>query len=300
MATLKEYYEKDFAHVFKLHVKISLNGKAIEGCVLYDFIAYCSFLAVYTGSQVSSIDEFLHLIKTIAKGGNVVFDNLITLPSAKTFDGEIQLRNQNTFEILTRSWGENEWKASIQLPATKRVFIYSENDLSEDHLRRLHSEAANVNAECEFRSIRHAVARGKFEKPLAFICHDSRDKERVALKVALGLQTLKCPVWYDEFSLKVGDHLRLSIEKGLKECRKCILILSPNFFSNSGWTKTEFDSIFSRQILEQSNLVLPIWVDVSAKDVYEYSPSLTLVKGITWNDKNIEVICKELFRAVDN
>lgn len=35
---------------------------------------------------------------------------------------------------------------------------------------------------------------------------------------------------YHEFSLKVGDKLRESIEKGLKDCRKCILVLSPNFF----------------------------------------------------------------------
>ncbi len=63
-------------------------------------------------------------------------------------------------------------------------------------------------------------------------------------------------MWYDEFSLRVGDNLRDSIEKGLKECRRCILVLSPNFISNKGWTKTEFDSIFTRQILEEERLVL--------------------------------------------
>jgi hypothetical protein len=36
-------------------------------------------------------------------------------------------------------------------------------------------------------------------------------------------------VWYDEFSLKVGDSLRESIEKGIKECKKCILILTQNY-----------------------------------------------------------------------
>ena len=68
---------------------------------------------------------------------------------------------------------------------------------------------------------------------------------------------MRCPVWYDEYSVKVGDSLRASVEKGLKESKKCVLILSPNFLSNTGWTKTEFDSIFTRQILEGSNIVPP-------------------------------------------
>src|SRR5689334_5453471 len=72
--------------------------------------------------------------------------------------------------------------------------------------------------------------------------------------------------------LKVGDNLRDSIERGLKETRKCILILSPHFLSNTGWTKVKFDSVFTREIMEGSGVVLPIWHNVSAKEVHEYSP----------------------------
>jgi TIR domain len=97
----------------------------------------------------------------------------------------------------------------------------------------------------------------ELEKPLAFISHDSKDKREVAGPIAVGLQKLMCPVWYDEFSLNVGDHLRESIERGLKEAKKFVLILSPNFFSNNSWTKTEVNSIFTREILEQKSVVLP-------------------------------------------
>lgn len=88
----------------------------------------------------------------------------------------------------------------------------------------------------------------------------------------------KGPVWYDEFSINIGDNIRDSIEKGLKECKKCILVLSPNFISNKGWTKIEFDSIFTRQILEEQKLVLPVWYKVTEDDVYNYSPSLLNIK----------------------
>jgi len=105
---------------------------------------------------------------------------------------------------------------------------------------------------------------------LAFISHDSRDKEMFVRELAYELIKNHCMVWYDEFSLKVGDSLRVSIEKGLQEAKKCILVLSPNFLSNEGWGLAEFDSIFSREILEKKNVILPVWLNVTVKDVYKY------------------------------
>ncbi len=138
------------------------------------------------------------------------------------------------------------------------------------------------------------------EKPLAFISHDSRDKEAVAKKIAFGLQRMLCPVWYDEYSLKVGQNLRESIEAGLKECKKCVLVLSPNFISNKGWTKKEFDSIFTREILEEQQLVLPVWFNVTKQQVYEYSPSLLNVKGVVWGELGGDEVCRRLHDAISS
>ena len=107
-----------------------------------------------------------------------------------------------------------------------------------------------------------------------------------------------CPVWYDEFSLKVGDNLRESIEKGLKECKKCILILSQNFIANNGWTKKEFDSIFTREIVEEKKLVLPVWYKVTKECVYDYSPSLLNVKGADWEMLGEDEVCRQLHRVI--
>ena len=143
-------------------------------------------------------------------------------------------------------------------------------------------EAEKLGHKLQFRSQDYVSARTKFETPLAFISHDSREKDEVAKPITINLQRMLCPVWYDEFALKVGDNLRESIEKGLKDCKKCVLILSPNFFSNKGWTKKEFDSIFTREIIEESQLVLPVWFGVTKQQVYDYSPSLLNVKGLDW------------------
>jgi hypothetical protein len=92
--------------------------------------------------------------------------------------------------------------------------------------------------------------------------------------LAIELSGLMCPVWYDEFSLQVGDSLRTTIEKGLKETKKCVLVLSPSFLSNGGWGKAEFDSVFTREILQGTNVILPVWHNVTVREVYEYSPRL--------------------------
>lgn len=104
-------------------------------------------------------------------------------------------------------------------------------------------------------------------------------------------------MWFDEYSLKVGDNLRESIGKGIKECRRCILVVTPNFLSNTGWTRTEFESVFTREILERSNVVLPVWHGVDVKEVYKYSPSLANKKAVIW-EVGIEEVARQLHRVL--
>jgi hypothetical protein len=182
--------------------------------------------------------------------------------------------------------------------ASRRIFVHSETDLCSEDLRKLKVKAKEFGHDLQFRAEKFRMEKSMYEHPLAFISHDSRDKDEVAKKIAIKLQSMRCPVWYDDFALKIGDNLRDSIEKGLKECKKCILILSPHFLSNNGWTKREFDSIFTREILEESNLVLPVWYGVTKKDVYEYSPSLLNVKGTVWETTGAEEVCRQLYNAI--
>ena len=92
-----------------------------------------------------------------------------------------------------------------------------------------------------------------------------------------------CPVWFDEFSLRVGAKLRESIERGLKEATKCVLILTPHFLANIGWTNAEFNAVFTRELVKSSNVVLPVWCDVTRDQVYEYSPALADRMAVQWS-----------------
>jgi len=300
MATLREYFEGDFGHNFRFHIKMPFRDGSIEGIIIYDFSSYSAFVALYIPDDDKDLEFFLDLISEIKYGSTKVnFDGKVTLPPAKEFPGRLQIENKAEIEVLGQYFGDTEWMSTKNIPASKRIFIYSETDLAADKIDVLKTRARQQALDVQFRSERFARARSRYEPPLAFISHDSRDKD-IARRIAAKLQSMLCTVWYDEFSLQVGDNLRDTIEKGLKECRKCVLVLSPNFISNKGWTKTEFDSIFTRQILEEDKLVLPVWYQVSKRDVYDYSPSLSNVYALDWEQLGEETICQRLYSAIMN
>ena len=105
-----------------------------------------------------------------------------------------------------------------------------------------------------------------------FISHASEDKDSVARPLAKLLRERRLEVWYDDFTLSIGDSLRRSIDQGLRLSRFAVVILSPHFFSKE-WPKKELDGLYALETRGR-NLILPIWHDVSADDVARFSPTL--------------------------
>lgn len=105
-----------------------------------------------------------------------------------------------------------------------------------------------------------------------FISHASEDKDAVVRSLAEALQSEGLSVWYDEFALKIGDSLRRKIDAGLARSRVGLVVISPNFISK-GWTNYELDGITTRAVTGEQ-ILLPIWHNVTKKEVMDYSPSL--------------------------
>ena len=166
---------------------------------------------------------------------------------------------------------------------TGRVYFYTENELPPKDIAEVEEYARGKKLLVVIRGPSFAHKMSSLEKPVAFICHDSRDKAEIAGPIALELEKRMCRVWYDEYSFNVGDNLRERIEKGLRECRKVITIISPHFLTNRGWTKTEFESVFSRELIETRNVILPVWVGVTRQEVYQYSPMLVNRFAVKWD-----------------
>ena len=63
-----------------------------------------------------------------------------------------------------------------------------------------------------------------------FISHAYEDKDDFVRELAFEQQKMEYSVWYDEFSLTVGESLTKSINKGIKNSLCGIVVLSPHFF----------------------------------------------------------------------
>src|SRR5260370_31793293 len=111
-----------------------------------------------------------------------------------------------------------------------------------------------------------------------FISHAWEDKDAIARPLAEELRKRGLDVWYDEFSLKVGDHLRESIDKGLANSRFGVVILSPHFFAKE-WPQYELDGLVAEEKGRKKKVILPVWHEVSQADVRKFSPTLAGVKA---------------------
>lgn len=130
----------------------------------------------------------------------------------------------------------------------------------------------------------------------AFICHAGEDKVSVARPLARELGRLGFSVWFDEFSLKVGDSLRKNIDRGLRLSRFGIIILSKNFFAKN-WPQYELSGLVSREI-EGHKVILPVWHKVSKRDVEHFSAPLSDKVAANTSNTSVRKIARALADAM--
>ena len=106
-----------------------------------------------------------------------------------------------------------------------------------------------------------------------FISHATEDKDAFVRPLAEALMRRGVQVWFDEYSLKLGDSLMRSIDQGLARCRFGIVVLSPAFFSKE-WPQKELAGLASRES-EGQKIILPIWHNITATEVRKFSPMLS-------------------------
>ncbi|MCB0736763.1 MAG: TIR domain-containing protein [Bacteroidetes bacterium] len=131
-----------------------------------------------------------------------------------------------------------------------------------------------------------------------FVSHASEDKEEFVREFVKCLQENGLNVWYDEFTLRVGDSLRRSIDNGLRNSRYGIVVLSEAFF-NKEWPQRELDGLFAREV-NGEKVILPIWHKISKNEVMKYSPIIADLLALNTASFTIEEIAKEISERVLN
>ena len=243
MATVEEFFDLDFPRAAKRD--FTVTSKWVEGTEprtattpVYQLIDDHSVSIAYYLAQCPGPEMLAGILKNSLEIGDNRTVEVISAPVGEQIFGPRTPRFCRTIYLYFDCLVDG-------LPTSIRELLQKAGDELDLHIRlRGH----------EYRDFRNSQ-----QKPMAFISHDSRDKASVAKPLALALLKGYCPVWYDEFTLRPGANLREKIEQGIRECKRCILILSPNFLSNTGWTKREFEAVFTREIIKQEEILLPVW-----------------------------------------
>lgn len=129
-----------------------------------------------------------------------------------------------------------------------------------------------------------------------FISHASEDKDAIVRPLATILERLSVRVWYDEFSLQLGDSLTASIDKGLQESRYGLVVLSKAFLSKK-WPEYEYRSLMTREI-DGERVILPLWYDVTKDDIKNFSLYLADIKPLPISRANFGKIVPAILKVV--
>lgn len=132
--------------------------------------------------------------------------------------------------------------------------------------------------------------------PSVFICHASEDKDAIARPLAAALLEEHIEVWFDEYSMRVGDSLREAIDRGLAQSDFGIVIVSPAFFTKR-WPQRELNGLVAREMAGTRRLVLPVWHGADAALILRHSPPLADIAAAQSSD-GLAAVVAQLLRTI--
>jgi hypothetical protein len=128
-----------------------------------------------------------------------------------------------------------------------------------------------------------------------FIAHAIEDKKEIAKPLAAELRARGLRVWYEEFTLKIGDSLNETINRGLARSSYGIVVLSPNFFLKR-WPQSELNGMVAKESAGQK-MILPVWHHVTQQEILRYAPILA-DKLATDSAKGIVAVADDIMNAI--
>lgn len=155
----------------------------------------------------------------------------------------------------------------------------------------------------QFSTLPRMYTSTRSAQPLAptecdvFLSHASEDKDTIARPLKDALEERGVSVWFDEIQIKVGQSIRLEIERGITQARFGVVVLSPSFFAKQ-WTQAELDALFSRKVASGEDLILPIWHKVTKDEVLAQSALLAGILALNTSVNTVEEIADRLAEVV--
>lgn len=128
-----------------------------------------------------------------------------------------------------------------------------------------------------------------------FISHASEDKDEIVRSLADALRSKDLEVWYDEFTLTLGDRLEESIEFGLANSRFGVVVLSPAFFAKK-WPRRELKALAEKE-KGGKKVILPVWHNVDREYIARFSPILANRISVS-TKQGLKKVVDEILKAI--
>ena len=290
-----------------------------------------TFLTIYMGaSELNYTNQINRLIKEIADlrkaeaketkkeadihaGINRANQAASRANSASTLQNELKKIERSTAELATVQKKRAEISGKIAAKS-KNLSSNQERQAREDErerkrisdeqkrlIREREDHERNISSEIRRRADTSRIRTASPEPQQAsfdfFISHAGEDKDTFVRGLAEALQSRGARVWYDEFTLKVGDSLRREIDRGLANSRFGVVVLSRHFFIKE-WPQRELDGLWSLEV-DGAARILPVWHEISKDEVARYSPMLADKIALNTSLKTTDEIADELYKLIE-
>ena len=228
------------------------------------------------------------------------------------YEGDIQEYYDEYYLIEDVEYGENQF-AAIALEFLKTNKICEEDlkallegiafvpkdiadicsEIIESRKFILFKGTLDEQAESQIRDLSNAQAGEKRHD--VFISYASQE-ECIAAQLADKLQEVGVIVWFAKNNIKIGDNIKLSIEKGLQDSKYAIVILSENYLDKY-WTNNELNALF--ELEEDGNKkILPLTYNLSHERLKEKSILLANKLCLSINKKNIAEVAVKIVEDI--
>lgn len=211
--------------------------------------------------RASSMSTFQSEMKKIERATN----ELATVQKKRAeISGKIASKSKDLSSVQDRQAREDERERKKISDEQKRLIRER-----EEHERRITSDIQRRTDTSRIPAGSTEVHQISYD---FFISHASEDKDSFVRGLAEALRARGASVWFDEFTLKVGDSLRREIDRGLANTRFGVVVLSRHFFRKE-WPQKGLDGLWSLEV-EGNTRILPVWQQISKDEVSRYSPML--------------------------
>jgi len=137
-------------------------------------------------------------------------------------------------------------------------------------------------------------ARINPERRDLFLCHAWGDREGSARELHGFLKAKGASVWFSEDDLPLGTIMIREIEKGLRNCRVGIVLVTPSMAQS-----LESEGVAEKElaVLLMTRRVIPVLHEISFEELNDISPMLASHTGLSTKDSSLEIVAGKIAAA---